>query len=423
MEHDRAIARTARPAPFRACISIVALLATPGCFRSDGLAPDAPRPGSSGTLVRIAMEPQTTRSSQVFRTGEIRFEEGATPVMGATDAVALALGGAYPLAVEVELTGVYAGRCDGPGGRIEITSVGGGDDALSIRRTSGARYEIRSNGEQSDATMLVRGTFVADTPFSDDGCWREMAGRSELDFELELEVRGREVHGVELDPQGPCEDRVFFAETTLDSIRYHPLDRDGRAFYPANASDERPVDLELSARDGSELMVGADGDLPSVRLPASETIVEVAGPAGPPVELRVVDPARVTELDYTVRLMASPQALEPGDTVDAAEVFGSNRLVVSADGPQTVGGEPICSGVPASRFELTSATPAICRVHEPAAGGDSLGWYGALIGTAELLGDGECRLRWSAPTLDGGRGLGGELSATFLHVEALVPFE
>lgn len=419
MHYARTSALTARARTPATFVLLASLVVTPACFRSDALAPapDAPRPETSGAIIRIPMEPVTTHEAQVFRRSGIRFDEGSTPVMDASDGVTLALGNGYPLAVEIELTGVYAGRCDGPEGRIEITSVSGGDDALSIRQTSGARYEIRSNGEESDATMHVTGTFVADTPFVDDGCWREMSGLSQLDFELELTVISREVGGIELQLQGPCDRNVFFGDSLLDSVRYHPLDRAGLRFFPTNASAERPVDLELRTRDGSALRVGADGDLASVRLPASETIVEVAGPAGPSVELAIVDPARVTELEYAVVLQLTSQPLESGDTVDAAGLLGFNRLVVSARGPQTVDGAPICSALPPSRFELTSATPAVCRVDEPSAGA-ALGWFGSLIGTAEVIEDGECRLHWNAPTLDRGRGLSGEIAATFLHVEA-----
>lgn len=368
------------------------------------------------------MEPRTREENQVHRGRGIRFDVGDTPLMDASRRVTIALGAGYPLAVELELTGVYAGRCDGPDGRIEIASVTGGDEALSIRRASASSYEIRSNGEDSNATMHVRGTFFADTPFVNDGCWREMEGRSQLDFELELDVRAREVRGVELEPRGPCDRNAFFSDTSLGDLRYQPLDRAGIAFHPTNASDERPVELELWARDGSELRVGPEGDLASVRLPMSETVVEVAAPAGPSVELEVVDPQRVSELEYEVVLGGSGR-VEPGDTVDAAERFGWNRLVVSAEGPQAVDGEPICSGLPSSLFELTSATPAICRVREPSAERGAAGWLGVVIGTAELLADGDCRLRWSAPTLDRGRGLSGELSATFLRVDALMPIE
>lgn len=374
-------------------------------------------------IIRIAKEPLTHYPRHVYRGTGIRFDAGDTPVMDADERVTLALGAGYPLAVERELTGVYAGRCEGPEGRIEITSVSGGGDALSIRRTSASSYEIRSNGDESDATMHVRGTFVADTRFEDDGCWREMDGRTELDFVLELTVRSRAVHGVELEPLGPCERNVFFSESTLGSIRYFPLDSGGARFSPTNASPERPVDLELRARDGSELRVGAEGDLPSVRLPASETVVEVAAPAGPSIELQVVDSARVTELEYDVALLGASEPVESGGTIDAAELLAFNRVTVHARGPQTVDGQPVCSALPSTIFTLTSATPATCRVRDRSADAGVIGWFGVAIGAAELLSDGECRLRWTAPTLDRGRGLSVELSATFLHVDALMPID
>lgn len=44
---------------------------------------------------------------------------------------------------------------------------------------------------------------------------------------------------------------------------------------------------------------------------------------------------------------------------------------------------------------------------------------GTPFGVAAAAGDGECELEWSAPALNGGRGLGGTLDVTIVNADAL----
>lgn len=162
-----------------------------------------------------------------------------------------------------------------------------------------------------------------------------------------------------------------------------------------------------------------------MRVPAAETVVEIAAPDGPSAELHVVDPARVTEVELFTTLVGSfagPQPIDDGATIDGAELGGRYEGgVVALLDPQSVDGERVCSALPPSLVALSSATPSVCRLGEL----PTTGWYtpGQVVGWVELVADGECRLRWSAPTLDGGRGLSGELSATYRNVDALTATE
>lgn len=349
------------------------------------------------------------------------------PTVTGTAALSFAQGPDYPDTVEVEIIGVVFARC-AKEGTVTIDSVTGGGEGVTTRKTSARSYRVTAEPGSPDRSIHVRGTFVSDEPLAVGGCagWAGDDLR-EVAFDVTVDVRLRDVRGVDLQLHNPChtaERAAYFAETKLGDLGYFPLDGAGRRFHPTNATSQRPVDITLTSRDGSELYMGPDRDIASVRLPSSATTVDIAAPVGPPAPVLVVDPRTVTAVEHYFELEnlygIGSTRLASGDVVDGATLErGGDRIFATLAAPQTMDGEPMCTSPPTALFELRSETPDVCRVSASGGEGDLHRNLDTQFGAATLLRDGECRLEWSAPELDGGSGLGGAIELTLANVDEL----
>lgn len=393
-------------------LTLAALL---GCGSSHEAEPGP----TAAASIHIPMEPQSRVEAPLTVFGPT---SGEAPTYTHEHSMTFARGAGYPDAVETVFTDFAIGRC-GHEGTITVTSVTADGAGIEARPTSDRGYEVAVVPGSPDGTVIVRGTFLADEPVPGPGCaviW-ETEDDGELVWELRLDVRSRAIHGVSVDCH-PAEGLAYFAGTRIGRARYRPVDADGGSFLPANATRERPVDITLAARAG-ELEIGPEGDLASVRLPSAATIVDIAAPAGSSVPLRVLDPSIVTgvaqhfslEGIYNMHL-----SLTDGDVIDGAMLEGMGKRLVAGYGELEISdGESMCSGLPIEAFQLRSHTPEVCPVLVVGDEDPPVRGLGAPFGAATATRDGECRLEWSAPTLNGGRGLAGTLDVTIVNADAL----
>lgn len=368
----------------------------------DGAVVDAP-------ILFIPMRPQTRLVTEVR--GHSPIGEGSPATADAR--LVFAEGEGYSDTLQIELDGLWFARCLNTG-RYSIRTVESGSEGVVATRTGDASFRVSARPGSADTTVVVRGSFESDQPLA-CASW---AGEEQrvVDFEITYAVSSREVRGLVLEGTAMCEgaDRArYFWGSELSGVRYFPTDASGQKMQPSNAVSTHPVDLTLSTRDGSNLQ--GSGTLESVRLPMSTTVVDVRAPTGDPVSIGVADPGVLMDVDYTfsqVGFSEPDRVLSAGERVDGFDLEGVTSLIVGQVMSGTWEGHGVCSAPSHQLFEVRSET-AVCPMPERRPD-----WRGA-VAVATLERDGECRLTWSAPALNEGRGLGGVLTFTATNVDAL----
>ena len=357
----------------------------------------------------IPMRPQTRLALEVWF--DAPAAEGS-PVT-AERRLVFAEGERYPDTLEVELGAMWFARCEQTG-RFSIASVEGGSEGVVATRTGDASLRVTARPGSAGTTIVVRGSFESELAFSCAPWARD--GRRVVDFEAAFVVVSREVRGLALERTAICEgaERAsYFGASQLAGVTYWPLDASGEQMRPHNALATHPVDLRLSTRDGSNLRGGEA--LASVLLPMSTTVVDVRAPSGAPVSIDVVDPAVISGVDFTFSqfgLRGRDEPLTSGQRVDGFALDEVSDQILGEVAHGSWGEHGVCAPPSRGLFVVQSETPSVCPLTESV----------LATGVAMLVRDGDCRLTWLAPALDGGRGLGGELTFTAENVDFLVAY-
>jgi hypothetical protein len=161
----------------------------------------------------------------------------------------------------------------------------------------------------------------------------------------------------------------------------------------------------------------------SLSLGEAEGVVVIEPSVGPPLEIEVVAPSRITEMSIRFDLAG----YGGGGIVDlqSGEVYGetgfgrtSNLLAPTTTDLLGVDGDAVCVYPHPSWFVLETVTPDTCSVSAEEI--DNPEFTGAPLGSAaRVIADGLCELTLSAPLFNGGAGLGAQLAATFQNTDQL----
>lgn len=365
----------------------------------------------------IPMRPQTSLVADLWF--DAPDAEGAPVTVD--QRLVFAEGARYPDTLDIELAGFWLLRCAHTG-RYVIDSVESGSDGVVAIRTGDASFRVTARPGSADTSVVVRGSFESERPFS---CASWARGEQRVvDFEIVYSVASHAVGGLLIERPLAChgaEGLRYFWGNLIESVQYLPTDASGARMSPDNALPSHPVDLTLRTRDGSNLRGGEF--LTKVQLPMSTTVVDVSAPAGEPVAIDVLDPGVLSEVDYRFRLVGGARddvPLVSGQRLDGLALEEMTNFIVGNLEPGAWEENLVCAPPSHRLFELRSATPTVCQIVEVTGYARYLG--PAVVGNARLERDGECQLTWSAPALNGGRGLGGELSFMAVNVDSLVDY-
>lgn len=381
-----------------------------------------------GPSLLIPMEPRASLRQPLV--GRVTSADGDVANLEPDDATyVFAVGADYPMETTIELDGLLLARCSHDGQITLETVEGGGADARAEIVAQSALRLATSPGA-TDATFVVRGRYEgADLGFG--GCApAEASGLTRAVFEWSVTVSAREVAGATLSPLHHCREAAamrYFAGSAVGPVRYSPVDELGRSFRPINATDDHPVTLALSTRDGSSLRVESAlrDTIDGVILPDGPTTVDVSGPAGPSTAIEVLEPGLIRSVDPRFSILApGPHLLDEGEVVDpSGGIVVLDRAFAELHELPLVDATPTCSHAAPAELALASESPEVCVVIEDGAdvSPQEAVVSRARFGSLALVDDGVCRVRWEAPRLDGGDGLRGTFDFAVRNAELLQP--
>lgn len=299
-----------------------------------------------------------------------------------------------------------------------------GDPPIEAARDAAGDLQVTVHGEGS-ATFVLHGRYVVDAERSECG-FAPGSTVSVTDVMTLRAVRpsGLAVRVGECDAQtgmllGAGRSAMLWDGVirVAAGVPFAPqlgvLDPEGAWFTPWNVNWRHPARLEIRASGAIPAPTlskpegqRCGGDVTLVA-PAEPGWLELVAPFGPATRLEVVGPDAVqARVEFGVmRKTWSPWA------ADAPPALASWEWVQAVVHEVTAGQGPLCAPPNAAWFRLESLSPDVCVVRDAAAPGP----YGAasygLAGGAEVVHEGECHLRVSAPDLDGGQGLSSEFTA------------
>lgn len=369
----------------------------------------------AGPLV-IPMAPRTHEDVHIIAKHD---EAGA---LTAKHAVWLALGGVYPTEFTAKAAGLYLPGCWDVEGELRFDAVAVTGDAIAEVRISDESSVVFEPTSEGDANVMVTGVFrfVAD-------CGEVTAG-TELPLNLLLTLRTREIVGVDFRVPNECKDQeslLVEARAPLHQLVLYPRDRDGEAFYPGNAQDNRPIDIRVSSA-ASDVTFALDPERPGVaglvvNAPTAAAF-EVASDFDDALAMTVVPASAVTGMDIAFPILGMGGG---GVTLEYGKTYGETGWARTSDtiGPTAgklyVDGVALCTRPRPESFQLASATPERCYVEYHDGGGDYYTW--TPVGkSARVIEAGLCELTVTAPAFANGEGLTAAMSATILNIDSMI---
>ena len=312
-------------------------------------------------------------------------EVGSTPDgdlwMASEARIVFARGEGYPERIELAIGRILRARCNFSDFTLTI------DEATGQGVTRAAADTLRIDAPLDSVTAQIRGR-IESVGGSGLECLADVGDSREAAFSLTLEVSATPVTGLAVDWPGGCdrdaERGTYLPGSRLGDLRYRPIGADGMPFAPINADRERPVDLQITTADGSNVRLEGERQVADVWLPTSETVVSLAAPAGAASELDILPSRALVGLELAFAL--DRERLEDGQLFDAAETTAPNRMQVD---PAERGFGGACTSPAAASVGLRSETPSVCILRDaPPA---------RAMAELEVLSDGRCTVRWAAP--------------------------
>lgn len=353
-------------------------------------------------------------------------EDLVSPTLRGSLSLDLALGDAYPAAVEAALPTAWIIGCGSTlEGGFEITDVTVDQEGLTGSSNAGGLSLVAS--EEGDFVVAVRGLLTAQAL----GSCAESLGEVELArVELDLEVAVRRPAGVELDLPLSCRDEasaLVESGAALSGLAVHVVDFEGEAFYPANADRERPATIEVFAAAETRLKLSDEtlgiGGLVATGGAGPLRIRSNLGEVG---LVELIDPRTIDEVELVYWLMGAGGG---GLEVRSGETYGAMgwARTSSSISPEIkavrADGVRLCSSPRADAFALSGATPETCVVVDGLGDGDSTSGGTPIAQSARVLASGLCELSALAPEYADGLGIEVPLAATILNAESLLSFE
>jgi len=355
-----------------------------------------------------------------FGTGQVQAIAGDT--VAAELELDLALGDGYAESLRVDIVPPFDPQCGPLPGTVAITAVSADADHVVATDNSGA--VTLTPVSPGDVAVRVTARWTA----ADLGrCAAKYGGLADPTVEYTLRVRVRRPASYTLDFGTACADaktKTLQSRAQVLNATFTVLDDAGERIRPANATTEQPLGVTLYT-DSPDLAVRANGDRITGLVATGAGVLTIAPDAGPPVDVRVLRKAEITDVDLRFALPGvanTPTVLEDGQAYGEGGFGRTGDRVLIVVASLRAGDDTLCTTPIVGDFNLSGTTPDTCLVHDPSPFVvDKLG-LGLPQGTtldvsAHVVGDGACAL--SLGTWSGGPSR--DLSVTFQRVDTLLP--
>jgi hypothetical protein len=396
-----------------------------GCTSS----PDEDRVGADRVVGPVQTQPD-------FVDGELRIElepihsTSLMPIVPPDDfqdhirfegPLGFALGAEYPQALEIDLADPFM-QCALPV-TYAIDAVSAAPE-VQVSAIGERRIRIAPVAE-GDFDVVVTGHATYDPSH---GCAPD-GSDGDSDFEITVRVIARSAAAVTITPPDACAaSPVPYLEsgarmsTQWFAARVGLVDAAGETFFPANASDDRPISLTVRGRPATKLGLHDEADgLAALVAKGEPGPIDVESALGHAFRFELIEPGRVDSMEVRFDLLGfgggGIQGLVSGTTYGPF-ARTSSSLDVAVVG-LFVDGDPVCTAPALLSFELTTRSPETCPVFASPGHGDHGGGEQAGV-SADVVADGTCALALSAPRFADGGGLGAELSVNIVGAKSLI---
>ena len=342
-------------------------------------------------------------------------EIGQDNVVRFDQSLTLAVAQEYPSEFAVSLApSLFLSTCGSFSAQTSVHEVTDADGVVKASSEEGIVLSVRSAGT---AEVVLKGTLTPENPH---GC--APPSGTPLQFEGRIAVRAVRPAGVVFHTARCGTDVPIVAPSTKHALSLRLVDDKGEIFVADNARGDRQATVRLRGAVLTPTFAPAGlGEW----WPPLPGIVEVVPSFGSPLQIDVIDPARVTavkvDFQLAARHLASPLEIAAGATYgEGGWEDMANRLSARIHDAQ-VDGVPLCSFPDPEWFELVSKTPDVCEIIEAEAAESKLVLFDGIGSgrSARLKKDGTCSLDLRAPELSSKAGFPLSVSATFRNIEDL----